>query len=225
MENKKEQSTASRLLRFAGPYKGKYILSIFLSVLGVASGLVPYYAAAQMLIGLIGDEREFSFYLMWGAVAAIGYIAKSCFSILSTSVSHTATFHALRDVRKQIVDKLNRMPMGTLLDTPSGQLKDILVDRVEGLETPLAHLLPEMSANVLVPIFIIVYLFVLDWRMALISLITIPVGMAFMATILKTYPQQYEGSVKINQQMNNGRNTFFPSIWPTTASAARMPCR
>ena len=203
MENKKEQSTASRLLRFAGPYKGKYILSIFLSVLGVASGLVPYYAAAQMLIGLIGDEREFSFYLMWGAVAAIGYIAKSCFSILSTSVSHTATFHALRDVRKQIVDKLNRMPMGTLLDTPSGQLKDILVDRVEGLETPLAHLLPEMSANVLVPIFIIVYLFVLDWRMALISLITIPVGMAFMATILKTYPQQYEGSVKINQQMNN----------------------
>lgn len=203
MENKKEQSTASSLLRFAGPYKGKYILSIFLSVLGVASGLVPYYAAAQMLIGLIGDEREFSFYLMWGAVAAIGYIAKSCFSILSTSVSHTATFHALRDVRKQIVDKLNRMPMGTLLDTPSGQLKDILVDRVEGLETPLAHLLPEMSANVLVPIFIIVYLFVLDWRMALISLITIPVGMAFMATILKTYPQQYEGSVKINQQMNN----------------------
>lgn len=203
MENKKEQSTASSLLRFAGPYKGKYILSIFLSVLGVASGLVPYYAAAQMLIGLIGDEREFSFYLMWGAVAAIGYIAKSCFSILSTSVSHTATFHALRDVRKQIVDKLNRMPMGTLLDTPSGQLKDILVDRVEGLETPLAHLLPEMSANVLVPIFIIVYLFVLDWRMALISLITVPVGMAFMATILKTYPQQYEGSVKINQQMNN----------------------
>lgn len=96
MENKKEQSTASSLLRFAGPYKGKYILSIFLSVLGVASGLVPYYAAAQMLIGLIGDEREFSFYLMWGAVAAIGYIAKSCFSILSTSVSHTATFHALR---------------------------------------------------------------------------------------------------------------------------------
>ena len=100
--------------------------------------------------------------------------------ILSTSVSHTATFHALRDVRKQIVDKLNRMPMGTLLDTPSGQLKDILVDRVEGLETPLAHLLPEMSANVLVPIFIIVYLFVLDWRMALISLITIPVGLLWL---------------------------------------------
>ena len=203
MENKNEQSTVSSLLRFAGPYKGRYALSICLSVLGVASGLVPYYAAAQMLIGLIGSERDFSFYILWGIVAIVGYLAKSTFAILSTSVSHTATFLALRDIRKQIVDKLSRMPMGTLLNTPSGQLKDTLVDRVEGLETPLAHLLPEMSANVLVPIFIVIYLFVLDWRMALISLITIPVGMAFMATILKTYPQQYEGSVKINQRMNN----------------------
>ena len=203
MENKNEQSTASSLLRFAGPYKGRYALSICLSVLGVASGLVPYYAAAQMLIGLIGTERSFSFYIFWGTVAAVGYLAKSTFAILSTSVSHTATFLALRDIRKQIVEKFSRMPMGTLLNTPSGQLKDTLVDRVEGLETPLAHLLPEMSANVLVPVFIVVYLFVLDWRMALISLITIPVGMVFMATILKTYPQQYEGSVKINQRMNN----------------------
>ena len=203
MKNKNEQSTASSLLRFAGPYKGRYVLSICLSVLGVASGLVPYYAAAQILIGLIGTERNFSFYIFWGIIAVVGYLAKSTFAILSTSISHTATFLALRDIRKQIVDKFSRMPMGTLLNTPSGQLKDTLVDRVEGLETPLAHLLPEMSANVLVPIFIVIYLFVLDWRMALISLITIPVGMAFMATILKTYPQQYEGSVKINQQMNN----------------------
>ena len=203
MKNKNEQSTASSLLRFAGPYKGRYVLSICLSVLGVASGLVPYYAAAQILIGLIGTERNFSFYIFWGIIAVVGYLAKSTFSILSTSISHTATFLALRDIRKQIVDKFSRMPMGTLLNTPSGQLKDTLVDRVEGLETPLAHLLPEMSANVLVPIFIVIYLFVLDWRMALISLLTIPVGMAFMATILKTYPQQYEGSVKINQQMNN----------------------
>jgi len=203
MKNKNAQSTASSLLRFAGLYKGRYVLSICLSVLGVASGLVPYYAAAQILIGLIGTERNFSFYIFWGIIAVVGYLAKSTFAILSTSISHTATFLALRDIRKQIVDKFSRMPMGTLLNTPSGQLKDTLVDRVEGLETPLAHLLPEMSANVLVPVFIVIYLFVLDWRMALISLITIPVGMAFMATILKTYPQQYEGSVKINQQMNN----------------------
>lgn len=203
MENKKEQSIVSDLLRFAGPYKGKYVLSVCLSVLGVASGLVPYYAAAKMIIGLMGGELNFSYYFIWGTIAAGGYVAKSCFSILSTSISHTATFHVLRDVRKQIVGKLSRMPMGTLLEIPSGQLKDILVDRVEGLETPLAHLLPEMSANILVPIFIAIYLFLIDWRMALISFITIPVGTSFYLTILKNYPEQYAGSVKITQRMNN----------------------
>lgn len=60
MENKKEQSTASSLLRFAGPYKGKYILSIFLSVLGVASGLVPYYAAAQMCNDTVNSMQHSS---------------------------------------------------------------------------------------------------------------------------------------------------------------------
>ena len=107
MENKIEQNAASNLLRFAAPYKGRYVFSICLSVLGVASGLVPYYAAAQMLIGLIGTERNFSFYILWGIIAVAGYLAKSTFAILSTSISHTATFLVLRDIRKQIVDKFS----------------------------------------------------------------------------------------------------------------------
>lgn len=61
--------------------------------------------------------------------------------------------------------KLSRVPMGTILDTPSGQYKTTIVDRVEGMEPTLAHLIPEMTANLLVPVAIAVYIFVLDWRM------------------------------------------------------------
>lgn len=203
MNEKTDQNTISNLLRFAAPYKSEYIISVFLSVFGVASGLVPYFAVAKILVGLIQGEKQFNFYLIWCLIGAIGYFIKSCLVVTSTSISHKATFSVLKDIRKQMVEKLSRMPMGNLLDIPSGKLKDILVDRVEGLETPLAHLVPEMTANILVPIFIVIYLFVIDWRMALISLITIPIGMAFMMSIMKSYPQQYEGSVRINQQMNN----------------------
>ena len=65
------------------------------------------------------------------------------------------------------------MPLGTILDTSSGQMKQIIVDQVESMERPLAHLLPEMTANVLGPVCILIYLFVLDWRMALLSLVSI----------------------------------------------------
>ncbi len=89
------------------------------------------------------------------------------------------------------------------MDTPSGQMKQIIVDQVESMERPLAHLLPEMTSNILAPVCILIYLFVLDWRMALLSLVSIPVGMAFMMAVMANYGKQYEGSVKVTQAMNS----------------------
>ena len=71
---------------------------------------------------------------------------------------HKATYNTLRDMRKNMLAKLSRLPMGTILDTPSGQYKTTIVDRVEGMEPTLAHLIPEMTANALVPLAIAVYI-------------------------------------------------------------------
>ena len=83
--------------------------------------------------------------------------------------------------------------MGTILETPSGQYKTTIVDRVEGMEPTLAHLLPEMTANVLVPLVIAVYIFVLDWRMGLASLVTLVIGMVVAGQSGKTYAVRWEG--------------------------------
>ena len=104
------------------------------------------------------------------------------------------------------------MPLGTSLDTSSGQMKQIIVDQVESMERPLAHLLPEMTANVLGPVCILIYLFVLDWRMALLSLVSIPVGMAFMMAVMAGYGKQYEGSVKTTQAMNSAIVEYIGGI-------------
>lgn len=203
MSQQKRQGPFRRLKVFVHPYQLKFNLSIILAILGVTSGLVPYFAVARMLVELLSGQTDFSFYLMWCAVAAAGYILRVIFANWSTSVSHQATYHVLRDMRKALVSKLSRLPMGTLLDTQSGQHMGIIVDRVESLETPLAHLLPEMTANILIPIAMLFYLLVLDWRMALVSLITIPLGMCFMSGVMKTYPKQYGASVQTSTRMNN----------------------
>lgn len=203
MEQAKKQTPISRLLGFMSPHKGRYLTSVIFAVIGVALGLIPYFVAAQMIVRLLGGEQEFSIYLLWCGVAAAGYIGKIIFANCSTSISHTATFLTLKDIRKSMISKLSRLPMGTLIDTPSGRLKDTIVDRVEGLETTLAHLLPEMTANLLVPILLIVYLFTLDWRMALVSLITLPVGFCFMMGTMKSYPEKYTGSVEAGKNMNS----------------------
>lgn len=115
MEKTKKPSVSSQLMRLAGSHKRRYLLSIILSVLGVACGLVPYFCAAKLIIGLLEGGKDFAFYGMWCGIAAAGFLLKSLLTIVSTNVSHTATFHALLDTRKQLVAKFSRMPMGTLL--------------------------------------------------------------------------------------------------------------
>ena len=84
------------------------------------------------------------------------------------------------------------MPLRTMLETPSGQYKTTIVDRVEGMEPTLAHLLPEMTSNLLVPVSIAVYIFVLDWRMGLASLVTTVIGFAVASQSGKTYAARKE---------------------------------
>ena len=102
----------------------------------------------------------------------------------------------------EILDKLSKLPLGTIVDTSRGKLKQIIVDQVESMERPLAHLLPEMTGNLFGPVCILIYLFVLDWRMALLSLVSIPVGMLFMMLVMIGYGEKYAGSVRTAQEMN-----------------------
>ena len=66
--------------------------------------------------------------------------------------------------------------MGTIQGKSSGEFKQLVIDDAERLEGPLAHAIPEMTASILVPIFVILYLLVIDWRMALAALVSAILG-------------------------------------------------
>ncbi|OUO24810.1 ABC transporter ATP-binding protein [Eubacterium sp. An3] len=212
MKEEKKESPIGVLWGWGKPYHGKFIGSIALAVLGVACQMVPYFCVAHIVTMMLSGEQNFSRYVTAGIIALCGYFGKVLFSCLSTTISHTATYYTLRDLRENITTKLARVPMGTILDTPSGQYKTTIVDRVEGMESTFAHLIPEMTANVLVPLVIVVYLFVVDWRMALLSLVTLVVGLAVMSAGMKNYPVKWEGAVKAGKQMANAIVEYIGGI-------------
>ena len=198
-----QKSPMLRLWELGEQYHGGLIRAVLSASIGVLCGILPYFAAAQIIIGLIHREQYASYYLLWCAAALGGYVLRAVLYALALSMSHKATFSILKEIRERILAKLPKLPLGTVMDIPSGQMKQIIVDQVESMERPLAHLLPEMTSNILAPVCILVYLFVLDWRMALLSLVSIPVGMAFMMAVMANYGKQYEGSVKVTQEMNS----------------------
>ena len=197
-----KQEKPFSLMAFIKPHRAGFITSVILAVLSVTSGMVPYFAVARMVNLLISGEKNFSIYLAWGAAALTAYLLKSILHGISTRCSHEATFHVLSELRRAVADKLTRVSMGYLTDTPSGRLKTTMVERVEQMEVPLAHIIPEMTSNLLVPIAIVVYLFLLDWRMALVSLITIPIGMLCYMAQMKEYPKKYGAVVQASKHMS-----------------------
>lgn len=178
------------------------IWAVLLALIGVLAGMFPYFAAARIIIGLINGEQEASFYLQCCGLGLLGYCVRTLLYNLALAISHKATFAILKDIRRRVLEKLPRMPLGTIVDTSSGKIKQIIVDQVDSMETTLAHLLPEMTANIVGPVCILIYLFVLDWRMALLSLVSIPLGMIILMSIMANYAKDYEGAVKTTQEMN-----------------------
>lgn len=207
-----QKSPMLRLWELGEEEHGGLICAVILAAVGVLGGMLPYYAAAQIIIALLQGKTEWPFYLTWCGIAMAGYVLRSCLYSLALSRSHKATFAILKNIRERVLDKLPRMPLGTMIDTSSGKLKQIIVDQVESMETPLAHLLPEMTSNMFAPVCILIFLFVLDWRMALLSLVSIPVGMIFMMAVMKDYGAKYEGSVKVTQAMNSAIVEYIGGI-------------
>ncbi len=173
-----------------------------MAVFGVAGTMFSYISVARIIRILI-EGAQWEACIPWIGGVAAGYVVKAVCSTISTTMSHTATYHTLRDLRENMLKKLSRMPMGVILDTPSGQYKTTIVDRVEGMEPTLAHLIPEMTANLVVPIAIAVYIFIIDWRMGLASLVTTIVGMIAASGSGKNYAERWDGAVQVGKEMAN----------------------
>lgn len=197
-----KQSPMLRIWELGESEHGGLIFAMLSALAGVALGMLPYFSAAQIIIGLLSGKQELSLYLPWLAIGLAGYAARTLLYNLALSGSHKATFSILKTIRQKILEKLPKLPLGTVMDISSGKMKQIIVDQVDSMETTLAHLIPEMTANIAGPVLILIYLFVLDWRMALLSLVTIPVGMAFAMSVMGSYGKDYEGAVQTTQAMN-----------------------
>ena len=158
---------------FISGCKGKMLVAILLAVIGVLCGMAPYFALAGILSGLIQNTLTAERIFCYVGIAVLGETLKMLFNTVSSLKAHRVAYHILGNIRCKLAEKMMRVPMGVMVDTPSGKLKAMVVDTVDKLEQPLAHMLPEITANVFTPLCIIILLFILDWRMALACMIVI----------------------------------------------------
>lgn len=195
-----------------GRHKKQYVFSVVLATIGVAFSLAPYFAVVGIVYGLMNENTDLSFYLISCLLMAVFWIGRVLFHALSTGLSHRATFAVLAEIRKKCLEKLAKIPLGAVLEQSSGALKNTLIERIDSIETTLVHIVPEFTANLLVPFFIMVYIFVLDWRMGLASVATMPIGMFCYAYMMKKSDRFYRHTIEATKALNDTAVEYIGGI-------------
>ena len=202
MEQQKENWIRT-LLSFAGPCKGKMILSVFCAILSVGGGFVPFWAVYEILILFIDQTVTLRDIQFWCLVGVAGYLVRVvCFGV-STILAHISAYTILEGLRLKIADRLMRAPLGEVMGRRIGYLKNIIMDKVDDIEPPLAHMIPELTSNLLLPLAIFAWMLVIDWRLGPSVLIAPILSMIPMAFLMKNYNSQYAAYMEANNHVNS----------------------
>ena len=211
-EHTAEKTALQYLLELAKPCKRLLATSVIFAVLGAAAGIIPYLAVSRLIIRICARDYTLQAIFVTALIALAGYLGQLYLSTLSTIRSHRAAFTVLKNIRMQLTAKLSRVPMGFILDTPSGKFKTMLVDTVEKLELPLAHIIPELTANLLIPFLMLVYFFYLDWRLALTAFATFPLGLICYMGMMKDYEKRYAKVLTASKNMDAATVEYIGGI-------------
>ena len=218
MDKQKQQSKVKKrgalswVLEFAGSRRSSYVGSVLLAILSVLAGFVPYIFMANIVRGLLEKTADFPYCLTQCLWMALFFVLNRLFHAASTTMSHKATFEVLANVRRRLTKKLARMPLGDVLDESSGTYKNIIVERVDSIETTLAHMIPEFTSNLIVPFVIFAYMLRIDWRLALLSLITVPVGGFFFLLMMRGSQESYQNTVVKTKALNDTAVEYIGGI-------------
>ena len=202
-KQQKKRSTLSWVAEFAGQKKLNYILSVILATAKVICGIVPYIFMADIVKHLLNGEKDTQVYMKSCLMMALFWLlCRICHSI-STTLSHAATFEVLANIRRRLTVKLSRIPLGSVLSQSSGTYKNIICERVDSIETTLAHIIPEVLSGALVPVVLIIYMMTISVKLTLLSLLCVPVGAFFFALMMRGSQASYENTVVKTKALND----------------------
>ena len=208
----KKRSAFSWILEWAGQKRSAYVWSVVLATGSVIFKVIPYFMIADVVKMFLDGNREFKAYLVKAVWIALSFILAELLHSLSTALSHKATFTVLANIRKTCCEKLARVPLGYVKDTSSGTFKNILVERIDSIETTLAHIVPEFTSNLLAPVIILIYFFLTDWRLALWSLVPVVVGFLSYFGMMLDYKPSFERTVQTTKDLNDAAVEYIDGI-------------
>ena len=195
-----------KVFSYAHQYRRKMSTAIILLTCSAALGIVSYYIVNYIIVRFLDNGSiTFGYLLIMAGLLLLVLFLKSYMHFKGLGASHELAYDTLMGMRKKLADKVMKMPMGAITRRGSGSLKKNFVENIEDMEMVLAHAMPEGISNILVLVLVSVALFIIDWRMALLALAVLPIGMGAVALMMKESMKRrgpyYEASKEMNENI------------------------
>ena len=190
------------------PYMGGYLRYTRRSAVSITAAVilsvVPYFLLYQLIAPLLNGESLTSGYVALRVViTAVCLVGNAVLYVHGLDLSHYCAYNTLRNLRTALQGRLEQQPLGAIRELGNGRIKKVFTDDIETIELLLAHAIPEGIANLIIPAVVMVAMFFADWKLALLSLASLPFGMFAMGMMFKIGMSRMEAYYAAAAKMNN----------------------
>ena len=193
-----------KVFEYAGPHKKGLYAATAVVLVSVLMGVLPFVLAYQVIAPLVmGEAIDTSFVILRVVLVLVCLVLQAIFYGLGLNISHKAAYDTLLRLRTALQKRFEKLPLGVIQDKGTGTVKKLFVDDVDSLEVLLAHSMPEGIANLMIPIAVYVAMFFVDWKLALLSLASIPISLIAMKTMYSVGMKKMGPYYMAGQKMNN----------------------
>lgn len=193
-----------KVFEYAGPHKKGLYAATAVVLVSVLMGVLPFVLAYQVIAPLVmGEVIDASFVILRVVLVLVCLVLQAIFYGWGLNISHKAAYDTLLRLRTALQKRFEKLPLGVIQDKGTGTVKKLFVDDVDSLEVLLAHSMPEGIANLMIPIAVYVAMFFVDWKLALLSLASIPISLIAMKTMYSVGMKKMGPYYMAGQKMNN----------------------
>lgn len=215
MKNKKKQGLA-RLFELAGKKRGKLVAASFFSVISSFSRIIFYFSIYLVIKCVLQNysnpaEIDKLLIIKYSLISLAGIILYALCAFISSSISHVAAYDLLYEIRIALMEKMSRISAGFFDSVTQGSIKKIMADDVESIEEFVAHSFSELVAGIATPLFIIIYLFTVNWKLSLIILLPIIISI-FLLGMCLTQKDKALLQKKMSQAMEKMTSTIVEYV-------------
>ena len=192
--------------------RGKLGLGMLLAVFSSALSLVPYMVVYQILLLIIKNEVTLHTILKWAGIGIGAAVLQAIFTALAGICSHTAAFNTMHRIKVRVLEHMSKFNLGYFQEHAPGQIKTTLFDDVDRIENFLAHSTLELAQAIVVPLMMFLFMLRLNWKMALIMLIPMILGIAIPMALMGRYPDLTDEFAGDTEKLNASANEFITAM-------------